>query len=152
MVTAARATSCRGVAAAAAAALALAAAGDNCTAVGEALCTADGDCAAFGVFRDQIQLHGCAALVPNPDWAVYVADGGGGYTRSAAGTNVNETACATHPRTGMQHSCGAPPPPPTERAEKECAAPIDPGPTTDLMIGERAAKLQHRPGGAAAAA
>ena len=32
-------------------------------------------------------------------------------------------------------------PPPTERAEKECAAPIDPGPTTDLKIGERAGKL-----------
>lgn len=32
-------------------------------------------------------------------------------------------------------------PPPTERAEKECAAPIDPGPTTDIKIGERAAKL-----------
>jgi Icc-related predicted phosphoesterase len=32
-------------------------------------------------------------------------------------------------------------PPPTERAEKECAATIDPGPTTDIKIGERAAKL-----------
>jgi Icc-related predicted phosphoesterase len=35
----------------------------------------------------------------------------------------------------------ATPQPPTERAEKECAAPIDPGPTTDLKVGERAAKL-----------
>ncbi|MDP3501639.1 MAG: metallophosphoesterase [Myxococcales bacterium] len=32
-------------------------------------------------------------------------------------------------------------PPPTERAEKECAATIDPGPTTDIKIGDRAAKL-----------
>jgi Icc-related predicted phosphoesterase len=31
--------------------------------------------------------------------------------------------------------------PPEVRAEKECAAPIDPGPTTELKIGERAAKL-----------
>lgn len=35
----------------------------------------------------------------------------------------------------------ATPKPPAERAEKECAAPIDPGPTTDVKIGERAAKL-----------
>ena len=37
-----------------------------------------------------------------------------------------------------------PPPPPPEaeaRAEKECAAPIDPGPVTDVKIGDRAAKL-----------
>lgn len=30
--------------------------------------------------------------------------------------------------------------PPAERAEKECAAPIDPGPTSDVKIGDRAAK------------
>jgi Icc-related predicted phosphoesterase len=35
----------------------------------------------------------------------------------------------------------AKPQPPPERAEKECAAPIDPGPTQDVKIGERAAKL-----------
>ncbi|MBM4780518.1 MAG: hypothetical protein GQE15_22695 [Archangiaceae bacterium] len=35
----------------------------------------------------------------------------------------------------------ATPKPPAERAEKECAAPIDPGPTADVKIGERAAKL-----------
>lgn len=35
----------------------------------------------------------------------------------------------------------ATPKPPAERAEKECAAPIDPGPTTDVKVGERAAKL-----------
>ncbi len=34
----------------------------------------------------------------------------------------------------------ATPPPPAERAEKECASPIDPGPTSDVKIGERAAK------------
>ena len=36
-----------------------------------------------------------------------------------------------------------PPPPPVaeERASKECAAPIDPGPTTELKLGERNAKL-----------
>lgn len=34
----------------------------------------------------------------------------------------------------------ATPQPPAERAEKECAAPIDPGPTSDVKIGERAAK------------
>ncbi|MCA3011275.1 MAG: hypothetical protein INH41_02635 [Myxococcaceae bacterium] len=31
--------------------------------------------------------------------------------------------------------------PPEIRAEKECAAPIDPGPTSDVKVGERAAKL-----------
>ncbi len=35
----------------------------------------------------------------------------------------------------------APPPAPEPRAEKECAAPIDPGPVQDVKIGERAAKL-----------
>jgi hypothetical protein len=35
----------------------------------------------------------------------------------------------------------ATPKPPAERAEKECAAPIDPGPTSDVKVGERAAKL-----------
>lgn len=34
-----------------------------------------------------------------------------------------------------------PPPPPEPRAEKECAAPIDPGPVQDVKIGSRAAKL-----------
>lgn len=34
-----------------------------------------------------------------------------------------------------------PPPPPAPRADKECAAPIDPGPTTELKFGERVAKL-----------
>lgn len=35
-----------------------------------------------------------------------------------------------------------PPPPPVEpRAEKECAAPVDPGPVTDVKFGERTAKL-----------
>lgn len=35
----------------------------------------------------------------------------------------------------------ATPKPPSERAEKECAAPIDPGPTAAVKIGERAASL-----------
>lgn len=35
----------------------------------------------------------------------------------------------------------APPAAPEPRAEKECAAPIDPGPTQELKIGERAARL-----------
>jgi Icc-related predicted phosphoesterase len=34
-----------------------------------------------------------------------------------------------------------PPPAPAPRADKECAAPIDPGPTTELTFGARAAKL-----------
>lgn len=34
-----------------------------------------------------------------------------------------------------------PPPAPAPLADKECAAPIDPGPTTDVKLGERAAKL-----------
>jgi Icc-related predicted phosphoesterase len=33
------------------------------------------------------------------------------------------------------------PAPPPQRAEKECAAPIDPGPTTELKVGDRVAKL-----------
>lgn len=31
--------------------------------------------------------------------------------------------------------------PPAPRADRECAAPIDPGPTTEVMFGDRAAKL-----------
>lgn len=34
-----------------------------------------------------------------------------------------------------------PPPAPAPRADKECAAPIDPGPVTDVKFGDRAAKL-----------
>ena len=80
----------------------------NCTAVGEALCLADANCTAFGVYRDQIQLHGCAtATVANHDWALFTRAGA-----SLPGVNINETLCEQHPVTGMQHSCAPPPPPP----------------------------------------
>ena len=84
----------------------------NCTALGEALCTADGACAAFGVLGAQIQLHGCATLVANADWAVYVRDGAGSYARVPGHVNVDEDACTVHPHTGSEHACAAPPAPP----------------------------------------
>ena len=89
-----------------------ASADDPCVTAGEALCTADGACAAFGVLGSQIQLHGCASLVPNNDWAIYVRAANGSYARAPGSVNVNESACATHPNTGQQHSCSPPPPPP----------------------------------------
>lgn len=88
------------------------AAADNCTAVAEALCEADGACAGFGLYDGQIQLHGCLALVPNADWAVYNRTAAGAYARVPGAVNVDEDACATHPRSGMQHACAPPPPPP----------------------------------------
>lgn len=89
-------------------------AGDpNCTQIGEALCTRDGACAAFGVLGQRIQLHGCALTVPNADWTIYVRDAASGqYRPLPLGVNVDEEACAQHPRTGMEHSCSDPPPPP----------------------------------------
>ena len=88
------------------------AATDNCTAIGEALCDADGQCAAFGTYGDQIQLHGCATTVPNADWAIFVRGAGGAYEQLPKGVNVDEDACAQHPRTGSAHPCAPPPPPP----------------------------------------
>lgn len=81
----------------------------NCTAVGEALCLAEPNCAAFGIYGLQIQLHGCAtATVANHDWAIYTRTG-----VPMPGVNINETACTVHPFSGMQHSCAPPPPPPS---------------------------------------
>jgi hypothetical protein len=85
----------------------------NCTAVGEALCSADGQCATFGVLGTQIQLHGCAVVVPNNDWEIFARDAaGGGYSRVPGSVNVNESACAAHPNSGMVHSCAPPLSPP----------------------------------------
>jgi hypothetical protein len=85
----------------------------NCTLVGEALCSKDGACAAFGVYGDEIQLHGCNATVANSDWTIFVAGPGQGqYTRLPGTINIDETQCSTHPNSGMSHSCSGPPPPP----------------------------------------
>jgi len=35
----------------------------NCTALGEHLCSVDGNCAAFGTYQSMIQLHGCVSFV-----------------------------------------------------------------------------------------
>jgi hypothetical protein len=83
----------------------------NCTAIGEQLCISDGNCAAFGVYGDDIQLHGCTATVPNADWTIFVRNSST-FTELPGTININEDACPTHPRTGMQHSCSAPPAPP----------------------------------------
>jgi hypothetical protein len=41
-----------------------------------------GQCATFGVLGTQIQLHGCAVVVPNNDWEIFARDAaGGGYSR-----------------------------------------------------------------------
>ena len=84
----------------------------NCTAVGEALCLADAGCAAFGVMGQRIQLHGCAApLIANADWTITTRSGSTFAT--LPGThNIDETSCASHPASGMDHDCAAPPPPP----------------------------------------
>ena len=83
----------------------------NCTAVGAALCLADARCAAFGVLGQRIQLHGCKSVIANSDWAITIRSGATFAT--LPGThNINETSCATHPWSGMEHDCAAPPPPP----------------------------------------
>lgn len=84
----------------------------SCVIEGEELCSTDGACAAFGILDSQIQLHGCAVLVPNTDWSIYIHNANGSYTRIAGTINVNESDCTQHPNTGMQHSCSSPPPPP----------------------------------------
>ncbi len=83
----------------------------NCTMVGEQLCSADAKCAAFGVYGNSIQLHGCVQTVPNTDWSIFVRRGDG-YTQLPLGVNINEDACTQHPDSGMEHPCGPPPPPP----------------------------------------
>ena len=86
--------------------------GVNCTQIAEALCLLDSQCAAFGVYGTQIQLHGCAtALVANPDWAITVRNGSTFATLPGT-QNIDETQCAVHPSTGMNHPCAPPPAPP----------------------------------------
>lgn len=85
----------------------------NCTALGEQLCTQDGACAAFGIYGDEIQLHGCVALVANLDWTITVRNTtSGGYDTLSGTQNIDETQCTVHPNTGMSHQCAPPPPPP----------------------------------------
>ncbi len=86
--------------------------GTNCTLVAEALCLADAKCAAFGVYGNDIQLHGCAApLVVNRDWVITVRDGST-FTTLPGTHNIDETQCAVHPASGMEHVCVPPPPGP----------------------------------------
>lgn len=91
----------------------------ECVATASALCTADGACAAFGIYAGKIQFHGCAITVPNTDWATFVRAPNGTYAR-VPGVNVDEDACATHPRTAdrpcAQASPSASPAPPTPPA------------------------------------
>lgn len=83
----------------------------NCTALGEQLCTADGNCAAFGTYGSSIQLHGCVITVANPDWTIFVRDDTTGTYSSLPGTvNIDEDACPTHPNTGVAHACTLPSP------------------------------------------
>ena len=94
-------------------AAASAAAAVNCTAAAEALCLADARCAAFGVYGQMIQLHGCAtALVANADWTITVRSGSGGFTTLPGTQNIDEEQCALHPASGQDHACAPPPPPP----------------------------------------
>ena len=74
------------------------------------LCDADPHCAAFGIFGDKIQLHGCLHLVPNHNWTIFNRTGSS-YARVAGSVNVDEGLCEKHPAS-MDHSCSPPPPPP----------------------------------------
>jgi len=82
----------------------------NCTAVAEALCLADSNCAAFGVHGDRIQLHGCQQLVANNDWTITLRSGAA-FSTLPGTRNVDEAQCAQHPAE-TDHSCSPPPPPP----------------------------------------
>ena len=98
----------------------------SCVDVGETLCSADGACAAFGVYGDEVQLHGCAdATVANKDWAIYVRGAAGAYALSP-GVNIDETRCARHPNTGMSHACAPSSPSPS---------PAPPSPTLYEKLG-----------------
>jgi Icc-related predicted phosphoesterase len=63
---------------------------------------------------------------------------------SACTEKVEKKADALPPPDKHEAKPPPPPPPPpveTPRADRECAAPIDPGPITEVKFGERAAKL-----------
>lgn len=47
----------------------------GCEAQAVALCLADPNCVAFGLFDTRIQLHGCTITVPNHDWIIYARQG-----------------------------------------------------------------------------
>ena len=66
----------------------------NCTSAGEALCSSDPGCAAFGVLGNAIQLHGCVALTQNEQWSIFVRNGTG-YSAVAGHSNINDSLCAT---------------------------------------------------------
>jgi hypothetical protein len=85
-------------------------ASENCTAVAEAFCLADANCAAFGIRGDRIQLHGCQQLIANADWTLTLRTGTA-FTTLPGTHNVEESQCAQHPAV-MEHSCAPPPPPP----------------------------------------
>eukprot|EP00911_Craspedida_sp_UC1_P002548 UC1_evm1s1892 len=103
---------------AAAAAIATALVDTKCIERGAALCSADVDCAGFGVYNDEIQFHGCVdELVPNYQWAIFAhtnlsINGSAGYSRLNGYFNVDESKCAHHPKT-QETSCGTNPPSPS---------------------------------------
>lgn len=85
--------------------------GVDCVHQGEQYCNALPNCAAFGVYGDQIQLHSCNITVANKDWAIYVKESGGVYKRLPGSVNVDEKKCS-QPYNGSQmtRQCIAPPP------------------------------------------
>ena len=76
----------------------------------ESLCLNDSSCVGFGLYENQVQLHGCLAITPNNDWTLYSRNGSV-FSLIPGNHNIDESKCSTHPNTGMQHSCAAPPPP-----------------------------------------
>lgn len=108
----------------------------NCTALGEHLCSVDGNCAAFGTYQSMIQLHGCVSFVSitccrelrvhssarplcaisqvaNTDWVIFIRNTSTGSYEQHEGTiNIDESSCASHPNTGSEHDCILPSPVP----------------------------------------
>lgn len=90
-----------------------------------AACNATEYCEAFGIYDNEIQLHGCVETVANSDWTIYVRDSSGdvagalndnppptnGYHALPHGVNVDEEKCTKHP-SPWTLSCDVPPPPP----------------------------------------
>jgi len=70
----------------------------DCKAQGVSLCNLDPHCAAFGLYGDRIQLHGCDnETVPNNDWKIYAR--AENYMPLEGHVNIDESRCSQHPTT-----------------------------------------------------
>lgn len=75
----------------------------DCIAQGTVLCDADPNCSSFGLYQNEIQLHGCDnETAPNNDWIIYAK--AQNYVASLDYINIDESRCAQHPE-HIHHQC-----------------------------------------------